>query len=305
MSAEVRASARVRGPLTRALLPGYIGRPFPRMTALIGYFDDSKNENIIVVGGYVGHTVDWDESFAPAWDAFVNDPSWPSRIREFKAADCRGGGGQFMHWPAQDRHRCFRRAVEIIRDTMPHENIAGIAVGVALPPEWPVEQRERLLPIGYLICVGLLVTHTVRVCGDVEGVDARNDLHFVFDKQKGLESKAQMMFDSALRFVGLDPEEFDDPDFKHSHKIPGLQAADLIAYETFKEAKKRRVDPDRPVSGALTALLDAHYHYAACVPEETTAFLIERHLAGVPISQDELGELTLYESGKPMRGSDQ
>ena len=52
------------------------------------------------------------------------------------------------------------------------------------------------------------------------------------------------------------------PLFEPSHKHAALQAADLLAYETYKEMKNRRETPPRRISVALQRLVEGKLHGA-------------------------------------------
>src|SRR5262245_28693947 len=128
--------SRNLGSVSRALLPLCVGRPFPLVTLLAAYFDDSRNSNILTIAGYSTAVEHWDASFAPAWAAFRDDPSWPSPISEYKAADCRCGHHEFASWSYPERDRCTRQAVQIIGSAFPPGDLFGYGIGVEMPPEW-------------------------------------------------------------------------------------------------------------------------------------------------------------------------
>ena len=245
--------SRAQGPLSRALLPAYVGRPFPRMTVVTGYFDDSRNGNIVAIAGYMSALDHWDGMFAPTWAAFVDDPSWPSPMGEFKTADCRGGYGKFASWPREERDRCFRRAVEIIGTSFPAGDIFGIGIALELPQSWDQGIRERFLFFAYMTCLGHVINNVLHLC-EYALIDPKSEIQFILDDQPKWKGDAWEMFEGAVRLAGRDPQDFEKPMFRNSERLPPLQAADLLAYETSKEVKKRRDDPSQKVRGALEAL---------------------------------------------------
>jgi hypothetical protein len=41
------------------------------MTGIVGRFDDSQDDDVLGVSGYVSDAKYWDESFTPVWRAFL------------------------------------------------------------------------------------------------------------------------------------------------------------------------------------------------------------------------------------------
>jgi len=272
------------------------------VSLLVAYFDDSRNSNVLTIAGYVTAVEHWDTTFAPEWAKFRDDPSWPSPITEYKAADCRCGHNEFADWPYPERDRCTRRAVDLIRTSFPTGDIFGIGIGIEMPPEWKGQPLEKhFLGFAYLFCFGILIRNILEV-RTLYGLEPKGDVRYIFDKQKKLEGVARQMFAEAIALGGLEAEGISDPLFEHSDKVLPLQAADLFAYETFKEIKNRRDDPQRKPSGALQALLAAQYHVGFRVDAATTRKLVERKLRGESTSADEIPRLLIFESGKPIRG---
>ena len=110
------------------------------------------------------------------------------------------------------------------------------------------------------------------------------------------------IFGEALKLVGREDGSVARPQFECSKKVLPLQAADLLAYETFKEVKNKYNDPDRKPSGALKALIDAHYHKGICIDSATMQFMLERRERGEPMPGALVPSIQLYESGRPLRG---
>jgi hypothetical protein len=91
-----------------------------------------------------------------------------------------------------------------------------------------------------------------------------------------------------------------------SRNLPPLQAADLLAYETYKEVKHRIANPtrDKPigVSRALERLVGGHHHRAHCVDYKLMQ-RISAHLArGTKPKRIRLKIKRIYDSEFAIRG---
>src|SRR5437867_4393875 len=122
------------GPLGRAILPLYIGLRLPRVVALACYFDDSFDDQIHVIGGFLAPREYWDDDFAPAWRAIISNAPHP--IKEFKATDCLGTTGREEFsasngWTDSERQQLGSQLVDLIL------SMDGIALGVAAAFIWP------------------------------------------------------------------------------------------------------------------------------------------------------------------------
>jgi hypothetical protein len=272
------------------------------VSLLGGYFDDSRNANILTIAGYVAAAEHWDNTFVPEWTRFRDDPSWPSRMSEYKASDCRCGHSEFKSWQYAERDRCTRRAVQTIGAAFPRGEIVGIGIGVEMPPEWKDQPLERqFLSLAYLLCFGIIIRNVLQV-RTLQGIEPKGDVRFVFDKQRKLEGVAREMFSEAIGLGGVEAQGLQDPSFEHSHDVMPLQAADLFAYETFKEIKNRRDEPTRAPSRALCALLESQHHMGFRVRADTIRMLLERRVRGKSTHTDEIPSLLIFQSGRPLRG---
>jgi hypothetical protein len=275
------------------------------VTILATYFDDSREDRddkkILVVAGYMADLEYWDQSFGPAWRAFRDDPTWPNQIKEYKACDCRWGYGDFEKWPQRERTLCTRRAVEIIRSSFPVGELVGFAAAVEMPQTWTDERRDRFLPFAYRVCAGLVVHMVLWVGENLFNEPSNNTVSIIFDEEKKLRGKVLEDFYDALEYYVDRHYEIDRPDFKCSKKVLPLQAADLLAFETYKDIQNRRDQPKRPASRALRALLDAHYHRAVWVDAANSQRMVEIIESGRMPDAEEANYNTLYESGMPLR----
>ena len=118
------------GPVGRAILPLHVGRGLPPVVALVCYFDESFDEQIHVVGGYLADVDLWDRVFAPKWNEIIANAPHP--ITEFKASDCRNGRREFASpGTKKERDQITIELVSVIRDTPLYAGVSGERGGKA------------------------------------------------------------------------------------------------------------------------------------------------------------------------------
>lgn len=255
-------------PLWQELRPLYLGKDrLPPVVALAAYFDESRNfrernehdYGIVAVAGYMAPVEMWDESFTPAWRRVLD--AAPHPIREFKAADCRHGKGEFAKWSRSDRNDLTRDLVSVIGD--PAHALVGFGAAVLMQEvvfTSRMKQRDRERT-AYYWC-------TSRILGDAitrsEQFLGEDHLQCVFDEEKDLGAQAQEGFEVIRDQFPHIRTRVRRPHFAHSHELPPLQAADLLAYETYKELRNRK--DDRAPSKALARLVAGRPHQAYYMP---------------------------------------
>lgn len=303
--AQVRARSRIIGPISQSIAGCYPGRPFPTVAVVVVYSDATYQGGIVSVAGYLGAFDDWDALFVPAWRGMLADPGWPTEVKEFKASDCRNGGGAFqdeMGWTQADRHRLMVEAVKVITAT-PVE-VVGLGAAIELPPLPSHTAQMAYERFAFFVCFQQLVQNALRVTGHHLTNDS-DEVQFIFDEQKGYEGLAREMFKEARGSVpGVDVRHrVPDPLFRESHELIPLQAADLLAHETYKEVKNLR--EGRPLSGALRALVTGRVHHCDFVDAPTFTLLEKASREGTldQLSVDQFpGLRRLYDSYLPLRG---
>jgi len=291
---------RGSGPLSRALVPLYPGKRLPLVVALAGYFDDSKNANegIFAVAGYLSTVELWDEGFAPAWQAVLD--SAPHPLAEFKAADCRHKCEQFEGWTKSECDAITERFVSVIvGQAIPDVVGIGAAVHIENFSEIPKEQRDRFERFAYLLCFGAVIHGVCQLSAKYVEDD---DIRMIFDEQDELESRARAVFEDVR---GLVPEnlrsQVHKPLFEPSHRVLPLQAADLLAYETYKEMKNRAEIPVRPVSMALQRLVEGKLHAASYFGNKELIEIRQHIDSGAPLASGHYRLPAIYSSAMEQR----
>jgi hypothetical protein len=203
------------------------------------YFDDSKDaldSVVMVAAGWVAGELAW-EGFNEAWDTAL----YRKGLTEFKAADCEGGYGEFKGRPDGDEIRSTLIAL------IEEYGLSGIAGAVNTAECGDALNRVRRtladaqgqpssgtkIPVGYLVCMQYCLVEAYRM------TPTGQKLQVVFDKQAGASGRIPQMVQCLKRsaqFEAADRISDNEPQSKDSRSLPGLQAADLLAYETNRHA---------------------------------------------------------------------
>ena len=238
---------------------------------LVCYCDESHDEGeqrVFAVGGFSATESEW-ELFGEKWNAITEGAT-------FHAADCEAGRGSFEGWPREKRFGLYRHLAELIA-TSP---LLGEGCAVFLPEFYGVfPETGKASP--YLFCFQDVVTEFYFL-GDL--VIPKEDVAFVFDRNQDYAYNATFLYDLlARRSVGgpvvrcsgdtFAPKEWplgvklDAIAFQSKERSPGLQAADMIARETYKFIDNLMTS-NRPMRGSLKAFrkrCQLRFHQNRCL----------------------------------------
>jgi hypothetical protein len=117
-------------------------------------------------------------------------------------------------------------------------------------------------------------------------------LQLVFDDEERLRHRARTVFEIGLSEYPQLRGRVRAPLFVDSKTHLPLQAADLLAHETYKEVRNRACQPPRPVSQALSRLVTGRMHVAHYCDGELIQTIRLR-------SQDPAGMIDLPEIYRP------
>ena len=228
------------------------------------YFDDSVAGGglVSVVAGYLAADQVWAE-FIPRWRKVLD--AAPHEISEYKTSDCRHGVGEFKGWSKEQRDVLTTELVSVILNSGDLGGFSTVLLWPGIPdPDVPnpSENRRRQEHGGYGVVLGMTLTDTLRTATLMCGPDG---VQPIVDQKDGTLDRMQGNFKVAKRIV----DTIDGPEIANrlkqpipgdSKKLPPLQAADLLAYETGKEvmnrAEGRRVSKalERLVTGTATVI---------------------------------------------------
>ena len=228
------------------------------MVALTCYFDDSFDKQVHVVAGYIASVGTWEHFLSSDWNEVID--SAPHKISEFKASDCRQQRGEFSEWTKAECDDLTKRLVLVIART---KDIAGFAAAFCYPGEGATrEDRKGMEHSAYGMTFGMCLNDALSLTSRVLQSDRIHSIQPFIDIRKGFYERAVMNFSLALKY--LDPAVAPKvlKPMPRDSRVPGIQAADLLAYETRKEVWNRI--EKRKVSSALQRLVNGPLHLARC-----------------------------------------
>jgi len=235
------------------------------MVALTCYFDESFDEQVHVVAGYVASDDYWDGVFTPAWRKVIDDSPHP--IAEFSAGDCFHGQKEFARGKGWTRTEREDLRDELISHIIDPPGLVGIATAFCIPGKADPgdrrspKYRRQVLTAGYGISLGTCFLNLLPI---VTRHSEITKIRTVVDKRCKFSEAVAKNWEFALRTIPPDlASKITTPATDDSKKCLPLQAADLLAFETFREVWGRCAN--RPVSAPLERLLAGAAHGAYCI----------------------------------------
>lgn len=256
--------SRALGQLSRTFLKFYPERKSPFVVSLTAYFDESERGGEYAVAGYLSHTEMWDQVFQKPWMHLIENAVHP--ISEFKASDCRAQEGEFAPWARPECNDLTKGCVDVVINAVGTKHLVGFGAAVAIPEAF---KSDTFSQSAFGLCVGIVFSQAILLFKKMRTSDT-DELLIVVDEKRGFHRKMMESFETVRDGVhGL--SFIERPVSRQSHRFPGLQAADLLAYETRKEIQSRieacrdEAPPIRPVSKALERLVEGRQHFAQVI----------------------------------------
>jgi hypothetical protein len=206
---------------------------------LVGYFDDSgthDDSEIIVWAGFVGSEDQW-AGLTTAWTAKLAAPL-PGKppLRRFHMSKCEARDGEFIDYSVAEKDALIHDFRHLIIDS----NVIGRAFAVERQ-EW-----DRRVVGAYQILFGDAEGYCFAECISFALAQARENeadkkIKLIFDDRSERAAVHRMLGDRYKNFYDGNPAHPDYPhlgdvSFKSSYKEEPLQAADMLAWETYRVA---------------------------------------------------------------------
>ncbi len=223
---------------------------------IVGYFDGSEEpegiREIIAVCGFIAPLEVWDV-FDQRWQAVLSRPTWPTRLRRYHSFDCIHGMGEFADWSFAQRLAIYGELVGVLLDS----NL--IAVGSVLVCKH-FETLEAVVRNRLGNAYFLPVEHCIQAAiSKAKGSLPGEEIFLVFD----VENRA-VANESYARYKNYQT----DPNWNEnllgitqgsSYQFTSLQAADLLAYGSFRYHKEYFAPSEResefPIIPAFSRLI--------------------------------------------------
>ena len=222
------------------------------------YLDESgthAGSRAVVVAGFVSNVSKW-EAFSEQWSAALNE--WG--VSAFHMTDFESRHGEFADWKNEERRERLNRLLDLIIEHT-FSSIGFVVRKKSFDEILSDEAKELCVDAYGLAAIGCwynlaLRAREPRIDGWVDyvmeaGCKGGGALQQIWSKQ----SDDQQWLDNT-RIISLD--------FRSKHISPPLQAADILAYELFKQAQRQFGEEQRPPRYPLQRLNTPgrQWHYA-------------------------------------------
>lgn len=199
---------------------------------LKGFFDDSgkwldRSETVVVVAGAIADVDQW-EIFAPKWKLVLNE----FQVSELHMRDFAHFRGDYIRWTEPKRQDFIGQLLALAKTHIKKP------IGALLPKsqfeELPHELQQKWLGDPYFVCLWDTIGMSVDVAAELYD----QDLEIVCDDQPKLKGKGKQVYHACKKYL-LNRERLNGFEFASSEDVPGLQLADLIAYEALQLQRSR------------------------------------------------------------------
>lgn len=238
---------------------------------------DEKRQHVLTMAGILGPKMSWNYWWV-AWNKALADEG----VNVFHAVHCEQGNGEFRGW-SRDRRAAFqRRLIEITIDA--RWPLSGYSVSLPIPAHASLRSRFRKLitfdkgssvngPLDdpWFLALQLLPV-TVGEDPNIVALPPDERVGFVFD-QHHLGARGRAIYLGVIRPAKY-KDRFAGISFQDKAKWVPLQAADLLAYETFRHFHEH-VSLGRPERWQYT-MLSSVVRVAAFPTAETLQEMIAK-----------------------------
>jgi hypothetical protein len=225
------------------------------MAPFSAYFDESGTHGspIITVAGYIATVEQWAE-FAREWDELLRREGLTAfRMSKFEAR--RGDFTEESGWNNERRLRVQKRLIGIIKRRV---NI-GIYCSLHLPAydDLMTGWRREQYGTSYSFCVKNCLAQVSYWALEFK---RREPIAYVIEHGAGYNNEINVAFKAAFADEGKrEALRLGSLDFKNKAAAIQLQAADMLAYEIWKESCNRYLTPKekrRPMRRSLQSLFE-------------------------------------------------
>jgi Protein of unknown function (DUF3800) len=207
---------------------------------LHGYFDETGHSSDVRqsfngMAGFLAQSSQWDR-LEHKWKATLK----LFQIPFFHMKDFAHSTGHFKGWNEAKRQRLLRKLLTHL------ESINPVPIGVIFSMDdfrsLPSEKRQYLTE-PYLLSCSAMLSLTL---GMLKRIGANKRTIIIFSDQVEFRQSPRDYYESACCRDRLMNQLIAPPDFRDMRDVVPLQAADLLAYELYKECRRRRAGVAKP-----------------------------------------------------------
>jgi len=209
--------------------------------SFVAYLDESsdpRRQRAFTLAGYVGHEDSW-ELFEDRWAKRLEDDG----IQTFHMTDCENCYGEFGKW-RQQKHKSVALITDLVSIVLESELI-GFWSGVPLKDynELVAGKIPAIIDDPYFLC---FVHCLNQVLPGLDNQPPAETLSFVFEENRSVETGVLTMYQWAKilpTFSQDRKQRLGGATFVAKNNSHALQAADMIAYESFKHLDNSLFNP--------------------------------------------------------------
>lgn len=248
-----------------ALLGALIPNGGAALALVEAYFDESyggNNNGILCLAGYL-MTEKKARSLCREWTSVLRQYDLPF----FHMVACAHGNKPFDKMTLNDRIIVQTRMINIIK----RYTSLGICVTVDMDEYRMHFGGEAILPSPYTFLINVVVGGVLKW---VEDNNFSGDIAYFFEAGHASQSEAQSVMDMIFKDSALkSSSHYSAHAFVDKEKSPPAQAADLLAWQWFKDLKRKAEGKER--RGDCKSLMN-HSHQAVHVPAEKMLQLMDK-----------------------------
>jgi hypothetical protein len=204
----------------------------------------SSHPGFFSIGMWVGPEGAWDR-FDRAWRMILNTFGIPyMHMREYAHSI-----GPFKGWDEEQRRQLMTAVLLVLEKAAVFPLVAALSVN---DYRRLTQTHQSRLRDPFFACL----QETIRGCGlfllDEPGADK---VRIIYSQQDEFQGDARKLFNAMVKSVDV-RNNLDSFQFEPMKKFPGLQAADLLAYESFRYCQMVQRDPAAKLRFPFQRILD-------------------------------------------------
>ena len=225
-----------------------------------GFFDASNTHKGAKVWTLCGFLAEEDSFTAldSEWNRVLDKPEWPIRLKRFHTVECVHGEGEFVGWSFAERLAIFGDLASVVMTT-PCAAISSIVINEDFD-KLEANELELLKSEGLGTALDLslqsVLQRSIRITRNTSDAEK---IGLIFDNENTENSKRIIDFSSLYKDkFGFD-QWFAGIGFGVNSEMTPLQAADLLAYGTYRFSMLKYpniVSPDFPIIPAFMRMAE-------------------------------------------------
>ncbi len=229
------------------------------MTMLTAFLDESGSADdpqavSFSIAGYVAPAEEW-EHFQERWQDVLGRPQYAAEY--FHCREAMHRRGVFKGWPRGRIDELYRHLLAILKTYASR----GVASAVQLNSFRKLVTGHALQKIDspYSLCLQSCMLLIQKLVLAEFGEDR---IILIIDRNEKFRHEVVELFEKVKERgeIAGDPLRIDRIDFRSAGKTPGLQAADVLAWETNKYMTETTKKTGRPLRKSLESLLKGLDH---------------------------------------------